>query len=114
MAANRKTIVLGAVVIGLLSAGCDFSMGDPNVTLKNETGQEIRVDGNCVTDDPHSLGQGQTDNYLYLGADCRIDNGDGLDGILGCVTLTHQHTVLTLAKLRRITGPNDCWGSGTR
>ena len=108
------TILTGSFVVCILAAGCDFSMGDANVTLTNATGQVIRMTGSCIRDDPHTVNPGEMDNYLYLGANCRIDNGDGLDGIPGCVTLSHRHTALTMAKLRKIAGPDDCWGSGKR
>ena len=94
-------------------SACGLWTPNLNVTLTNRTGRAIRVTGNCV-DDPHSVAPGQTDNALYLGADCRIDNGDGLHGLRGCVTLRHRHTVLTEQRLRKIREPNDCWRAGSR
>jgi hypothetical protein len=110
---RRVGSVLALVVLLSLSA-CDFSTPSADVTITNDTGQRIRVTGNCVVDDPHDLAPGVTDSMLFLGADCRIDNGDGLDGVLGCITLTETHTDLTLADLRPISGADDCWGGGTR
>lgn len=37
-------------------------------------------------------------NELYLGAQCPIDNGDELDGMLGCVTLKTSHTNIKPAR----------------
>jgi hypothetical protein len=93
--------------------GCS-SVASRDVTLTNKTDTTIRVSGACVEDDPHTVDPGQTDNTLFLGADCVIDNGDGLHGILGCITLRHRHTDLALDDLRPIGGPSDCSRSGDR
>ena len=106
---------LGIASVALLCAlgvvGC--SDASAQVTVTNQTRQTIRTTGNCVEDDPHTLQAGQTDNQYYLGAQCRIDNGDGLHGMLACITLRTSHTVITNADLHNPPGPNDCWGSGT-
>jgi hypothetical protein len=112
-----RTRAMAGVLIGLICwsvEGCGLTTGSADVTLTNDTGQVIRVTGNCTDADASELRPGQTVNMLYLGADCRIDNGDGLHGVLGCVTLSEKHTDLTRADLRPIAGPEDCWGGGTR
>lgn len=100
-----------ASIPALALGGCS-SVASRDVTLTNKTDRTIRVTGACVEDDPHTVDPGQTDNALFLGADCVIDNGDGLNGILGCVTLRHRHTNVALGDLRPISGPSDCSRSG--
>ncbi|WP_425955806.1 hypothetical protein [Xylanimonas sp. McL0601] len=106
---GAATAVLTVALLGLTA--CNTPSLD--VTVTNRSTQTIRIGGNCVADDPHTLEPGDSDSAYYLGAQCRIDNGDGLDGMLGCVTLATAHTDLTDADLRDPPGPDDCWGSGT-
>ncbi len=107
--ARRVAIVLLSLV-GLVAC----SDASPNVTVTNKTNYTIRLTGNCVPDDAHELAPGGTDKDLYLGAQCRVDNGDGLNGMLACVTLKTAHTDITAGDLQDPPGPNECWGSGTR
>lgn len=86
----------------------------PDVTVTNRTRETIRLSGNCVPDDPYTLDPGETSGSFYLGAQCRIDNGDGLNGMLGCVTLASAHTDVIPADLRHPPNPDECWGSGSR
>lgn len=87
-------------------AGCrDVS---PSVTVTNRTHQTIRVYGPCIQDDAYELSPGETVNQFYFGAQCTIDNGDGLKGILGCVTLRTQHTNITQADLRDRPSTEQC------
>lgn len=109
----RGLMALGCVLI-LVGCGLDFNLPDGSISVTNRTTGAIRLTGNCVPDDAETLEPGETDTNLYSGADCRVDNGDGLDGILGCLTLRTKHTDLTIEALRRITGPDACWGSGSR
>lgn len=101
-------------MLGLMAAslaGCaSLPSGDTNVT--NRTSTTIRISGNCTPDDAALLGPGESDSFVYLGSQCRIDNGDGLNGMLGCVTLKAAHTDITPADLQRPPGPNECWGTG--
>lgn len=105
-----------AVGCALVLAGCglDFNLPDGSISVTNRTAETIRLTGSCVPDDAETLEPGDTDTNLYAGADCRVDNGDGLDGVLGCLTLTSKHTDLTMEALRPVTGRDDCWGSGSR
>lgn len=108
-----QSIRVALGVVAMVSvAGCS----DPSalVTVTNRTGQTIRLTGSCVADDPHTLDPGETDTGLYLGADCRVDNGDGVTGMLACITLNTAHTDITVGALRNPPGPGQCWGSGTR
>lgn len=104
------------LLLGVLALVALTGCSDPSasVTVTNRTGQTIRLTGNCVADDPHTLDPGVTDNELYLGAQCRVDNGDGLDGMLACITLKTAHTDITASNLRDPPKPDQCWGSGTR
>ena len=89
--------MLVGVVLTLV--GCsDMPYGSTTVT--NGTGEMIRVTGNCVSDNALTLMHGQTTNDVYLGAQRRIDNGDGLHGMLACVTLSAAHTDITPADLK--------------
>jgi hypothetical protein len=108
--------VVGAASSVLILAGCgtDVRVPDGTTSVTNTSSQTIRLTGNCVPDHAQTLGPGETDSDLYAGADCRVDNGDGQAGVLGCLTLTAQHTDLTLSALRPISGPDDCWESGSR
>jgi len=91
--------------------GCSGQpLPDGTTTVKNLTGEMIRVTGNCTPDDAQTLMPGDTTNDVYLGAQCRIDNGDGLDGMLACVTLSTRHTVITAADLKDPPSPDQCWG----
>ena len=112
----RSLRAVGATSAVLSLAGCalDLSLPDGSTSVTNKSSQTIRLTGNCVPDDAQTLGPGQTDSDLYSGADCRVDNGDGQSGVLGCLTLTADHTDLTLAALRPILGPDDCWGGASR
>jgi hypothetical protein len=101
-------------LFALLGCSVDLSLPDGGTSVTNRTKIEIRLSGNCVPDDPQTLEPGDTDNDVYAGADCRVDNGDGEDGVLGCLTLRQKHTDLTLDALLKITGPDDCWGGGRR
>lgn len=120
LVARRLRLAVGScfvapVFLALLLSGCSENVDpSPAVTVTNHTTMTIRISGNCVADDPHTLAPGVTDNELYLGAQCRIDNGDGLNGVLGCITLKAAHTDITAADLRNPPGPNDCWGAGDR
>lgn len=105
--------VLGCLLV-LLGCSVDSTLPDGGTSVTNRTNIEIRLTGNCVPDDPQTLEPGDTDNDVYAGAECRVDNGDGEDGVLGCLTLRHTHTDLTLDALRQIRGPDDCWGGGVR
>jgi hypothetical protein len=109
-----RTGPLIATLLLSLVALTACSNPSPNVTFTNKTNETVRLTGNCVADDAHELAPGATDNDLYLGAQCRIDNGDGLNGTLACVTLKTAHTEITASDLHNPPGPNDCWGSGTR
>jgi hypothetical protein len=105
--------VAGAAALALaVCTGC--SNASPDVRVTNSTTQTIRLSGNCIDDDAYMLSPGATVNGFYLGAQCRIDNGDGRDGMLGCVTLKAKYTDIAQADLRNPPGPNQCWGSGTR
>jgi hypothetical protein len=105
---HAAAAALALAVLGL--ASCNDPRAD--VTVTNRTNQTIRLTGNCVADDPHTLEPGMTDDYLYLGAQCRVDNGDGLHGMLACITLATSHTDVTQADLRDPPGPDACWGTG--
>lgn len=102
------TVAIAVVVAG----GCSDT--SPEVTVTNRTNQSIRLTGNCVADDAYLLRPGEAANQFYRGAECRIDDGDGLNGMLGCVRLTARHTDVTQADLRNPPSPDQCWGSGTR
>ncbi|RNL81110.1 hypothetical protein [Nocardioides marmorisolisilvae] len=102
---------IAALAIGM--SGC--SEPSPNVTVTNKTGQTIRLSGNCIQDDAYELDPGESSNDFYLGAQCRVDDGDGsMKGMLGCVTLKTAHTDITPSMLRDPPKPDECWGSGTR
>jgi hypothetical protein len=101
-------------LLALLGCSVDLNLPDGGSSVTNRTEIEIRLSGNCVPDDPQTLEPGDTDNVVYAGADCRVDNGDGEDGVLGCLTLRQNLTDLTREALRKITGPDDCWGGGRR
>jgi hypothetical protein len=107
--AGRAIVALGLTVAGL--AACSDT--SPDVTVTNRTDRTIRLSGNCVADnDAYTLAPGETSNDFYPGSQCRIDDGDGLKGMLGCVTLKSSHTNVTVADLRDPPGPDQCWGSG--
>ena len=99
-----------------LVAGCgsDVTLPDGGTSVTNRTERTVRLTGNCVPDDAQTLAPGDTDTNVYAGADCRVDDGDGMDGILGCLTLSARKTDLTMAALRPISGEADCWGDGRR
>jgi hypothetical protein len=101
--------LLGGAVV-LLNACSALPTG--NTTVTNGSGEMIRVTGNCVPDDAQTLMPGQTTNDAYSGAQCRIDDGDGLHGVLACVTLSVAHTDITRADLKQPPRPDQCWGSG--
>lgn len=99
------------LIVGALTlTACSVPELDSDVSLTNGTHQTIRITGDCTEDDAFFMSPGQTVTAaFYADSYCRIDNGDGLDGMLGCVRLTSAHTTVTLADLRRPPGPNDCW-----
>lgn len=109
--------MIRAIRLVLIVVACAVALAacrdvDPSVTVTNSTQETIRVTGNCIQDDAYMLAPGQTVNQFYLGAQCRIDDGDGLHGMLGCVTLKTRHTVITVKDLRDPPGLDQCWGSG--
>jgi len=107
---TAKGVVALAIAVAGVAACSDTS---PDVTVTNRTDQTIRLSGGCVADnDAYTLGAGETSNDFYPGSQCRIDNGEGLNGMLGCVTLKSAHTDVTPADLRNPPGPDECWGSG--
>lgn len=101
------------LLVGVLTlTACNMPEVDSEVSLTNGTQQYIRITGNCTDDDAIDMSPGQTvRDAFYADSYCRIDNGDGLNGMLGCVKLASAHTQVTLAELRRPPGPNDCWGA---
>lgn len=108
----RRRLAAALVVAACAVAGCSSPSAD--VVVTNRTGRTIRLTGSCVADDPHTLAPGTRDDYYYLGAQCRIDDGDGRHGVLGCVTLATRHTDVTRADLHRPPRPGECWKSGNR
>jgi len=102
-----------AVAIALAAAG-GCSNASPEVTVTNRTNQSIRLTGECIDEDAYTLRPGETANQFYEGAECRIDDGDGLNGMLGCIRLAASHTDVTQADLRNPPSPDQCWGSGSR
>lgn len=90
---RRLTAGFALTALSLLLVGCrEPSAG---VTLRNDTGSYIRFYGACTDADAADLNPGETSNMLYLGEKCTLDDGDGLKGILGCITLRTEHTVVT-------------------
>lgn len=111
------TIFVASAASILASSGCalDFSTPNGTVSVINSTGRTLRLTGNCVPDDAQTLSPGASDSDIYPGSECRVDDGDGLHGVLGCLQVgSRGQTVLTEKALRRIVGPNDCWQAGSR
>lgn len=109
-------VVVATLALGLMTvsvAGC-ASLPSGHVTVTNRTGTAIRITGGCTPDDAAFLRPGESDSDVYLGSQCRIDNGDGSKGMLGCVILKVPHADITPADLRHRPGPNDCWGTGAQ
>ena len=106
-----RSVITAAAVAFTLSA-C-ISPIDHGVSVTNASRQALRITGSCSQNDATFVKPGETiTDQFSLGAQCRIDNGDGLDGMLACVTLKAVHTVITTTDLRDPPGPNECWGQG--
>lgn len=95
-------------VVGVSAAisGCG-EMPDGTTTVVNRTNQYIRLTGECV-DDPVSLAPGESSNWVHGGSQCRVDDGDGLHGLLGCLHIDRRQIAVTRQTLARITASNQC------
>lgn len=80
------------LLVGVLTlTACNVPEVDSEVSLTNGP-QTIRITGNCTDDDAIDVSPGQTvRDAFYADSYCRIDNGDGLNGMLGCVKLASAH-----------------------
>ena len=114
LVSSLRIVGAASAVLLLVGCGADVTLPDGNTSVTNRSSQTIRLTGNCVPDDAQTLSPGETESNLYAGADCRVDNGDGQAGVLGCLTLSAEHTDLTIAALRPVSGPSDCWRSAGR
>lgn len=93
----------------------DTRLPDGSVSVINETGSTVRLTGNCVPDDAQTLNNGDKDSDVYPDSQCRVDDGDGLDGLLGCLQVgTSGTTTLRQSALTRIRNADDCGAGGRR
>lgn len=106
--------VAAVAIVALMSASVVGCAALPNgqTTVTNRTSTTIRISGSCTPDDASPLGPGEIDSDVYRGSQCRIDDRDGLKGMLGCVALKSVQTDITAADIQRPPGPDECWGAG--
>lgn len=93
---RMRGAVLSLITVGGVPAalsGCGDAP-DGATTVVNMTNQNIRLTGDCV-DDPVSLAPGESSKWFYSGSECRVDDGDGVNGLLGCLHLNHHHIAVT-------------------